>query len=191
MVLSRLAPGLALLILALPQSAAAAPTWLPPKNLSVSGNGGDLTVAVDAARDAFTAWTRSGTVEAAARPAGGTWSAAQALSGNCLGAHSVRLAVNAAGRAVVVWECSKGGNTSVQASTRAAGRSWSEPHDLSALGQDAHVPQVALDRAGECRRRSAARAPAGLRRRRFQALEPTLSSRKSRSIRAETPSPRG
>ena len=149
MVLSRLAPGLALLILALPQSAAAAPTWLPPKNLSVSGNGGDLTVAVDAGGDAFAAWTRSGTVQAAERPAGETWSAAHALSDNCLGAHSVRLAVNAAGRAVVVWECSKGGNTSVQASTRAAGRSWSGPHDLSAPGQDAHVPQVALDRAGD------------------------------------------
>ena len=149
MVLSRLAPCLALLILALPQSAAAAPTWLPSKNLSVTGNGGDLNVAVDAGGDAFAAWTRSGTVQAAERPAGGTWSAAQALSGNCLGAHSVRLAVNAAGRAVVVWECSKGGNTSVQASTRAAGRSWSGPHDLSAPGQDAHVPQVALDRAGD------------------------------------------
>ena len=147
--LTRLAPRLALLILALPQSAAAAPTWLPPKNLSVSGNGGDLNVAVDAAGDAFAAWTRSGTVQAAQRPAGGTWSAAQDLSSNCFGAHSVRLAVNAAGRAVVVWECSKGGNTIVQASTRAAGRSWSAPHDLSALGQDAHVPQVALGRAGD------------------------------------------
>src|SRR2546421_12417396 len=130
MVLSRLAPGLVLLILALPQSAAAAPTWLPSKNLSVSGNGGDLNVAVDAAGDAFAAWTRSGTVQAAQRPAGGTWSAAQDLSSNCFGAHSVRLAVNAAGRAVVAWECSKGRNTVVQASTRAAGRSWSAPPDL-------------------------------------------------------------
>ena len=72
MVLRRLAPCLALLTLALPQSAAAAPTWLSPKNLSVSGNGGDLNVAVDAAGDAFAAWTRSGTVQAAQRPAGGT-----------------------------------------------------------------------------------------------------------------------
>src|SRR3954452_2969782 len=104
MVLSRLAPGLALLILALPQSAAAAPTWLAPKPLSVSGNGGDLTIAVDAAGDAFAAWTRSGTVQAAQRPAGGSWSAAQDLSNTCVGAPSVRFAVNAAGRAVVVWE---------------------------------------------------------------------------------------
>src|SRR2546423_12371511 len=198
MVLRRLAPCLALLTLALPQSAAAAPTWLPPKNLSVSGNGGDLTVAVDAGGDAFAAWTRSGTVQAAERPAGETWSAAHALSDNCLGAHSVRLAVNAAGRAVVVWECSEGGNTSVQASTRAAGRSWSGPHDLSAPGQDAHVPHVARDRARDAlavwaRPKRTDRVLQGSlpRPTRGRAGEPTPWSRKSRSIRAETPSPRG
>src|SRR2546423_1769048 len=149
MVLRRLAPCLALLTLALPLSAAAAPTWLSPKNLSAAGNGGDLNVAVDAAGDAFAVWTRSGTAQAAERRAGATWSAAQDISGSCVDAHGVELAVNPAGKAIVVWECSKGRNTVVQASTRAAGRSWSAPHDLSAPGQDAHVPQVALDRVGD------------------------------------------
>jgi hypothetical protein len=143
-----LAAGLVLLILALPQSAAAAPTWLAPKNLSVSGNGGELNGRVDAAGDVFAVWTRSGTVQAAQRPAGGTWSAAQDISGSCIAGQGVELAVSPAGKAVAVWECPKGGNTIVQAATRRPGGSWSAPHDLSAPGHDAHVPQVALERAG-------------------------------------------
>jgi hypothetical protein len=143
-----LAAGLVLLILTLPQSAAAAPTWLAPKNLSASGNGGELNVRVDAAGDAFAVWTRSGTVQAAQRPAGGTWSAVQDISGSCIAAQAVELAVSSAGKAVAVWECPKGGNTIVQATTRRPGGSWSAPHELSAPGHDAHVPQVALDRAG-------------------------------------------
>jgi PKD domain-containing protein/PASTA domain-containing protein len=143
-----LAAGLVLLILALPQSAAAAPTWLAPRNLSVSGNGSDLNVRVDAAGDAFAVWTRSGTVQAAQRPAAGAWSAPQDISGTCIAAQAVELAVSPAGKAVAVWECPKGGNTVVQATTGRRGGSWSAPHDLSAPGHDAHVPQVALDRAG-------------------------------------------
>lgn len=143
-----LAPLLALLILALPQSAGAAPTWLGPKNLSLAGNRADLSIALDGAGDAFAVWTRSGTAQAAQRPAGGTWSAAADVSGNCLDARGVELAVSPAGRAVVVWECTKGGSSIVQAATRAAGRNWSEAHDLSLPGHDAHVPQVAFDRAG-------------------------------------------
>jgi hypothetical protein len=149
MLLRVLALGLVFVILALPQSAAAAPTWLTPKGLSNAGNGGDLNVAVDAAGDAFAVWTRSGTAQASQRPAGGTWSAAEDVSGGCPDARGVELAVSPAGRAVVVWECPKGGNTVVQAVTRRPGGSWSAPHDLSAFGHDAHAPQVALDRAGD------------------------------------------
>ena len=144
-----LAAGLVFLILALPQSAAAAPTWLAPKGLSTAGNGGEPNVAVDAAGDAFAVWTRSGIAEASQRPAGGTWSAAEDISGGCPDAQGVQLAVSPAGRAVVVWACPKGGNTIVQAVTRRPGGSWSAPHDLSAFGHDAHAPQVALDRAGD------------------------------------------
>ena len=143
-----LASALGILVLALPQGAAAAPTWLTSKNLSVSGNGGDLSVAADAAGDAFALWTRSGTVQAAERPAGGPWSAAQDISGTCIAAQAVHLAASPAGAAVAVWECPKGGHTIVQASTHARGGSWGPPHDLSAAGRDAHVPRVALDRAG-------------------------------------------
>src|ERR1043166_6976814 len=142
-----LAAGLVFLILALPQSAAAAPTWLAPKGLSTAGNGGEPNVAVDAG--AFAVWTRSGIAEASQRPAGGTWSAAEDISGGCPDAQGVQLAVSPAGRAVVVWACPKGGNTIVQAVTRRPGGSWSAPHDLSAFGHDAHAPQVALDRAGD------------------------------------------
>jgi PASTA domain/PKD domain len=144
-----LAPVLALAILvALPQSAAAAPTWLSSTNLSASGNGGDLSVGVDAAGDAFTVWARSGTVQAAQRTAGGSWSAPEDISGNCIDARGAQLAVSPARSAVAVWECPTGGNTIVQASTRTRGGSWTPPHNLSAPGRDAHGPAVALDRAG-------------------------------------------
>jgi hypothetical protein len=149
MPLRLLASALGLLILALPQGAAAAPTWLTPKGLSAAGNGGDLSVALDAAGDAFAVWARTGTAQASERPAGGTWSAPQGISGSCVNANGVQLAVSPAGRAVAVWECPKGGNTIVQAATRAVGGGWSQPHDLSAPGHDANAPQVALDRAGE------------------------------------------
>src|ERR1041385_1900986 len=126
-----LAPGLALLILvALPQSAAAAPPWLKPKTLSAPVNGRAPSVAVDGSGDAFAVWTRSGIVQAAQRPAGTTWSKAQDISGGCVDARGVELAVSPAGRAVVVWECPKGGNTIVQAATRGPGGSWSGPHAL-------------------------------------------------------------
>src|ERR1051326_1482306 len=105
-----LAAGLVLVILTLPQSAAAAPTWLAPKSLSVSGSGGNLNVRVDAAGDAFAVWTRSGVVQAAQRPAGRTWSPAQDISGGCLAAQAVQLEVSPNGGAVAVWECPKGGN---------------------------------------------------------------------------------
>jgi len=145
-----LAPVLALAILvALPQSAAAAPTWLAPKSLSAAGNGGDPTIALDAAGDAFAVWVRSGAAQASERPAGGTWSAAQGIAGSCVNASGVQLAVSQAGRAVAVWECPKGGNTIVQGATRPARGIWSAPHDLSAPGHDAHAPQLALDRAGD------------------------------------------
>src|ERR1700757_3885461 len=145
-----LAPALALAILvALPQSATAAPAWLAPKSLSAAGNGGDPARALDAAGDAFAVWARSGTAQASERPAAGSWSAARNLSGTCVDASGVQLAANAAGRAVAVWECPKGGNTIVQSATRTAPRGWSSPHDLSAPGHDAHAPQVALERAGD------------------------------------------
>ena len=143
-----LAPGLLVLILALPLSAAAAPAWLGPANLSTGASSSDLSIAVDAAGDAFAVWARSGTAQASHRPAGGTWSAAQGISGSCLNSTGVQLAVSPAGRAVAVWECPEGGNTIVQAAARAVRGSWSAPHDVSAPGHDAHAPQVALDRAG-------------------------------------------
>ena len=145
-----LAPGLAVLILvALPHSAAAAPTWLKPAGLSAAENGGELRVAVDAIGDAFAVWTRAGAVQSAQRPAGKTWSAAQSISGGCVDAQGFEFAVSPKGRAVAVWECPKGGNTIVQAAVRPLGGTWSAPRDLSAPGHDAHVPQVAVDRTGD------------------------------------------
>src|SRR5919108_4769439 len=93
-----LAPLLVCIILvALPQSAVAAPTWLTSNNLSAAGNGGDPKVALDAAGDAFAVWTRSGIAQAAQRRAGGTWSPAEDISRGCPDASGLELAVSPAG----------------------------------------------------------------------------------------------
>src|SRR4051812_35958834 len=76
--------GLALLILALPRSAVAAPTWLEAENLSASGSAGGPKIALDAAGDAVAVWNQSSAgysiVWATVRPAGGSWSAPEGLS---------------------------------------------------------------------------------------------------------------
>ena len=61
---------------------------------------------------------------------------------------TAQVAVDPRGNAVVVWEQSNGSNIIVQGAVRAAGGTWQAPVDLSAPGQDASDPQVAVDAQG-------------------------------------------
>ena len=130
--------------------AVAAPTWLSPVDVSLAGQSAlEPQVAIDAAGDAVAVWDRSNgantIVQAAARPAGGSFGAPVDLSvagGNAL---VPQVAIDPAGDAVAVWTRFNGSNVIVQAAARPAGGSFGAPVDLSLAGQNAIHPQVAID----------------------------------------------
>jgi hypothetical protein len=143
------------------------PAWLAPQDLSAAGQGAyDPQVAVDGQGNAIAVWHRfdAGTntiVQAAARAAasrrrrryftpkrGGSFGAPQDLSAAGQSASFSEVAVDGRGNAIAVWRRFDGTNTIVQAAVRAAGGSFGAPQDLSAAGQTANDPQVAVDGQG-------------------------------------------
>ena len=128
--------------------------WQAPVDLSAPGqNAVAPQLAVDAQGDATAVWQRfNGTdtiVQAAARPASGTWQTPVDVSAPGGDADEPRVAVNAHGDAVAVWRRSNGTNTIVQGAIRPAGGAWHAPVDLSSAGQNAVGPQVAIDPQGD------------------------------------------
>ena len=124
-----------------------------PQDLSAAGQkAGFPEVAVDGQGNAIAVWQRfDGTnfiMQAAVRAAGGSFGAPQDLSAAGQTANDPQVAVDGRGNAIAVWSRSNGTNDIVQAAARAAGGSFGAPQDLSAAGQDAHVPQVAVDGQG-------------------------------------------
>jgi PKD repeat protein len=59
------------------------------------------------------------------------------------------VAVDSAGDAVVAWRRLDGANYVIETANRPAGGAWSAPLQLSAAGQNAETPQLALDAAGD------------------------------------------
>ncbi|HEY4096382.1 MAG TPA: PKD domain-containing protein [Baekduia sp.] len=77
-----------------------------------------------------------------------SWLAPTALSIPSQDAGQQQVAVDAQGDATAVWVWSDGSHNRVQTSTRPAGGSWGAPATLSAAGQAANSPQVAVDARG-------------------------------------------
>ncbi|HEV2728354.1 MAG TPA: PKD domain-containing protein [Solirubrobacterales bacterium] len=127
--------------------------WSAPETLTLPGEEGEATqVAIDAAGNAVAVWMAKSSptvIRTATRPAGGEWSEPEDLSADDEDAEAPQVAVNGAGDAVAVWRRFDGTDFIVQAATRPAGGEWSESDDLSAVGQDAEVPQVAIDEKGD------------------------------------------
>ena len=129
-------------------------TWSSPTFLSRSSTEtGYAGVGLDAAGNAIAIWRRldtahNGRIQAAIRPAGGSWGSPVTLSAAGQYADRPDVAVNAAGAAFAVWLLNDGTHDRVQASVRPPGGTWSAPRTLSAAGQDASVPQVAGDAHG-------------------------------------------
>src|SRR6202011_2252964 len=99
-------------------TASATPTWLPPVDVSATGqNAFRPHVAFDAAGDSVAVWIRSnGTnniVQAAIRPAGGSFAPVVDLSAAGQNANQPRVSISPAGDAIVVWQRSNGTNTIV------------------------------------------------------------------------------
>ncbi|MGZ6638599.1 MAG: hypothetical protein ACXVII_37790 [Solirubrobacteraceae bacterium] len=109
-------------------------------------------MAVDGQGNAIAVWQRSdGTntiVQAAARAAGGSFGAPQDLSAAGQKAGFPEVALDGQGNAIAVWQRFDGTNFIMQAAVRAAGGSFGAPQDLSAAGQTANDPQVAVDGRG-------------------------------------------
>ncbi len=127
--------------------------WGSPVDLSLPGRNAELAqVGLDAAGEAVALWRRFDgfdfIVQAATRTAGGTWSAPRDLSATGQNAETPRLALNAAGDAVAVWRRFDGSNFVVQGAALDAGSNWGEALILSATGENAVAPQVAIDGAG-------------------------------------------
>jgi hypothetical protein len=110
-------------------------------------------VASDAQGDAVAVWLHydgaNPRVQVAYRPAGGVFGATQTLSAAGYEARDPRVAMNADGQAVIVWSLASGLVEKVQAISAAPGGVFGEVTDLTAFGEVASVPQVALNASGE------------------------------------------
>jgi hypothetical protein len=135
------------------QSAQLAPgagaVWSEPVDLSDKGeNAEEPQVAADAAGDAVAVWSRlEGTdmiAQAAFRPAGGGWQAADNLSEAGGDATEPEVSVDPGGFAAAVWSRAVGGVGTVEAAEMAPGGHWLEPIELTGSGEDGTQPGIAL-----------------------------------------------
>jgi hypothetical protein len=129
-------------------------TWAVPTSLSQSGRDADSPrVAVDARGDAVAVWASVGlsgwTVQAAYRPAGGTWGTAVALEPPQQGTAAPDVVLDSSGRAVAVWASTSGARSRVHAAYGGAGGAWSKAIALSGPDPSGRVaPQLALEGSG-------------------------------------------
>jgi hypothetical protein len=128
--------------------------WTTPVDLSAAGqDASNPHVAVDADGDAVFVWRRfdgaNYRVQTRALSAAGALSAVQTLSGSGKDASDPQVAVNAAGKAVFTWSRADASGVHVQARARSAAGILSPVQNLSADGQAAFHPQVAVDDTGD------------------------------------------
>ena len=141
----------------LASGAEAAPAWLSPLDVSMSGaDGSEPQVATDAIGDATVVWERfdgvQQTVQSASRPAGGSWQAPVTLSVDAPTEDSFlpQVAMDPAGDAMAVWaHFTTGPGEVVQAAARPAGGAWEAPLTISPEGNEVPHPEVALDARGD------------------------------------------
>ena len=132
-------------------------SWQAPADVSTVGDEAQsLRVALDAQGDALIAWSSStkevggySIVQAAYRPAGGSWEAPTNLSEGGENAFPSDVVFDQEGNAAVVWERSNGTNDIVQAAYRPPGGKWQEPANLSEEGRDGTDAVLVLDAPGD------------------------------------------
>jgi hypothetical protein len=129
----------------------------PPVDLSDGSRdaNADPRLGMSADGTATAVWTwNNGThtvIQTATRPPGGAFppvGAAATLSDTAQNAKDARVAVNADGDTAVMWTRSNASNDIAQARVRPAGGAFAGVVNLSATGQDATDPEVAIDPAG-------------------------------------------
>jgi PKD domain len=128
--------------------------WGEPDDLSAAGQEArNPDVAIGEAGDRVAVWTRSNgsdfIVQAAERPVGDEWGEPDDLSASGQDGMSPVVAANDAVGAVAMWERSDGADFRVQAAVRPPGGGWARPDTVSDAGEDAGLPDVALDAEGD------------------------------------------
>jgi hypothetical protein len=128
-------------------------SWSGPVNLSAAGQEVRFPqVAIDSQGNATATWGRfngsNWIIQSAERQAGGAWSAPVDLSAAGQDAEWANVVVGPLGNTTAIWQHFNGSNWIIQSAERQAGGAWSGPVDLSAAGQDASIPHVALDPQG-------------------------------------------
>lgn len=125
-------------------------TWTAPTALSAAGRDAQTPqVAVDARGDAVAVWAsvmESGwTVDAAYRPAGGSWQKAVPIQAPQQATAAPDVVIDAAGRAVAAWASTAGRGWRVRTATRGSDGRWTAPTTLSGSDPTGSVaPQLAL-----------------------------------------------
>jgi hypothetical protein len=131
-------------------SADPASSWSAPVDIS-AGESVNPQLAIDGNNNVISVWTRfDGTnlriQSSASADSGSTWSAPVNLSAAGQDANLPQLAIDGNNNVIAVWQRSDGTKTIIQSSTSAdSGSSWSAPVNLSAAGQNAALPQLAID----------------------------------------------
>lgn len=140
------------LLLGAPRPAAASD---PPDPVVLSAPGVDAfasVAATDGAGRVVVAWVRTidgvARIESSSRTATSPWTAPQAVSPPGVNAVDPKIAVNAAGTAVLVWRAVADNDYRVQAAVRETGAAWSAGIDLSVADKSARSPDVVIDGAG-------------------------------------------
>jgi len=120
-----------------------------PVDLSATGrdaNNAQITMAPDGTATAI--WSRfngsNNIIQSATRPPGGSFGSAIDLSAT--GANALQPQIDTApdGTTIAIWRRSNGAKTIIQASSRPPGGAFGIPADLSAAGQNASGPQIAI-----------------------------------------------
>lgn len=130
-------------------------SWSTPVDLSLTGeNAGSPRVAADGSGNIVAVWTRSDgsnqRIQASRSTNGGaSWSTPAYLSESGVASEHPRVAIDDLGNAIAVWAYDPYAEVRVQASKLAVGSaSWSAPVNVSAAGNSAATPQVAIDGSG-------------------------------------------
>jgi hypothetical protein len=131
-------------------------SWGPEVNLSPADrSAGGPQVAMDDSGDTVAVWRASNStdesIEAARKPAGGSWGSPVELSTGARSTYGfqVQVASNVSGDSVAIWQHSNGTNEIIESARMTANGVWSLPVAISPAGQDASEPQVAIDAAGD------------------------------------------
>lgn len=129
--------------------------WSGPVNISAPGqDANNAKIVLDSGGNVTVVWQRydgvNTIVQASTKQNGPVqnWSTPVDLSSAGEDASDPQICVNSAQQLAVIWKRSDGSNFIIQSTIKFPGNDWELPVSLSAVGQDATQPQLAIDKCG-------------------------------------------